>query len=187
MKSGYFRTSEAEDVIGSLRHLKRCLDEAKHDPQAWKWVILSLFSAVQGSMVCHAAGSAQIECLKDDCATKMLAWLESHDGPKPEEELAGPDALFKRMNGTFGKLPPAGGVVSTSPATEEAFKRLKLLRDHLSHFSPKGWSIEKAFIEDAIPPLLSLIKEIELRGWAFRHLDPKGIVGRTIDDIQRAT
>jgi hypothetical protein len=183
MDSDYFQTSEPEDALGSLRHLKLCLAETEHDPQAWKWVVLSLFSAVQGAIVCHLAGTTQVECLTDDSAAKTLAWLYDCVGPQPKEKLAGPDTLFKRMNGTFTKLPPYGGVVPTSPETEAAFERLMHLRHDLSHFSPKGWSIGKDFIKDTVPPLLSLIREIDSQGWAFRHLEPPGIVGQVVERI----
>lgn len=181
---GYFETNEAEDVLGSLRHLQLCLGQAAHDPQAWKWVVLSLFSAVQGSIVCHAAGTSKVQCLTDDSATKVLAWLEKRSGPMPEEKLAGPGTLFNRMNGTYSKFPPYGGVITTSPECEQAFQRLKHLRDDLSHFSPKGWWIEKDFVKETIPPMLDLIDQIDARSWAFRHLEPHGSVSHLVQTIR---
>ncbi|WP_309663456.1 hypothetical protein [Tabrizicola sp.] len=108
MISHYFETSEAEDVLGSLKHLKLSLAQTEHDAQAWKWVVLSLFSTVQGAIVCHASGTTQIECLRNDSAEQTLAWLQNLSGPMPIEILASPDALFKRMNGTFTDFPPYG-------------------------------------------------------------------------------
>ncbi len=183
--SDYFQTSESEDVLGSLRHLKLSLAQADLDPQAWKWVVLSLFSAVQGAIVCHASGTTQIECLKQHSAEQTLAWLRNLSGPMPDELLASPEVLFKRMNGTFTDFPPYGGVIQTDHQTDKTFRRLKDLRDGLSHFSPKGWSIEKAFIAEAIPPLLKLIAEIQARGWAFRHLEPLGVVGCLVEELLR--
>jgi hypothetical protein len=183
MDSDYFQTSEAEDVLGSLRHLKLCLAETEHDPQAWKWVVLSLFSAAQGAIVCHAAGTTQIECLTKDSATKVLAWLENPVGTMPDEKLAGPDTLFKRMNGTFTDIPPCGGVIPTAPRTAKAFQRIKHLRDDFLHFRPKGWSIEKDYVKHEIATLSVLLRDIDDRGWAFRHLEPRGIVSQTIDEI----
>ena len=174
VRSDYFETSEAEDVVGSLRHLKLCLAETRTDPQAWKWVVLSLFSAVQGSIVCHASGSAQIECLTKDSAMKMLAWLNDRTDAKanaPEEKLAGPSTLFKRLNGTYTDFPPSGGIIATDQATELSFSRVVGLRHDFSHFSPKGWAIEKTMITEAIPDLLKLILNIYSSGYAFRHLD----------------
>lgn len=179
----YFETSEAEDVLGSLRHLKLCLAETNRDPHAWKWVILSLFSAVQGAIVCHASGTTQIECLTEDSAAKALAWLEKPSDVMPDEKLAGPETLFKRMNGTYTKLSPAGGVIQTSARTARAFQRMKRFRDNLLHFRPMGWSVEKALVLEEIAPLLVLLRDIDDRGWAFRHLEPRGIVGQTIDEI----
>lgn len=183
MELDYFETSEAEDVLGSLRHLKLCLVETDRDPHSWKWVILSLFSAVQGAMVCHISGTTQIECLTEDSAAKVLAWLDNPSDGLPDEKLAGPDTLFKRMNGTYTKLPPAGGVIPTSAMTDKAFQRMKRFRDNLSHFRPMGWSVEKELVREEIGPLLILLRDIDDRGWAFRHLEPHGIVSQTIDEI----
>jgi hypothetical protein len=179
----YFETSEAEDVLGSLRHLKLCLVETDRDPHAWKWVILSLFGAVQGAIVCHASGTTQIECLTEDSAAKVLAWLDGPSEGLPDEKMAGPETLFKRMNGSYTKLPPAGGVIPTSVRTVTAFNRMKRFRDNLSHFRPMGWSVEKNLVREEIAPLLVLLRDIDERGWAFRHLEPRGIVSQTIDEI----
>ena len=177
MSEEYFTTSEAEDVLGSLAHLKLSLSQTAHDPQAWKWVVLSLFSALQGAIVCHFAGTTGTECLTKQSAAQVLRWLRDLSGEMPSEQLAGPDTLFKRMNGTFTDIPPYGGVIQTNAETDKSFARLMQLRHDLSHFSPKGWWIDKGFITEAVPPLLKLIIEIQDRGWAFRHLEPPGIVG----------
>lgn len=183
MASDYFETSEAEDVLGSLQHLKLSLAQTDDDPHAWKWVVLSLFNAVQGAMVCHASGSTQIECLKKHSAEQVLAWLNSLSGPMPNEVLASPDTLFKRMNGSYADFPPYGGVIQTDAELEKSFKRVKDLRDKFLHFSPKGWSIEKVFITETVPPLLRLIGSIQACGWAFRHLDPPGVVGSILEEL----
>lgn len=186
MRSDYFETSEAEDVAGSLRHLKLSLVETRKDPQAWKWVVLSLFSAVQGSIVCHASGSAQIECLTTDSANNMLAWLNDRTATRcdaPEVKLASPRRLFRRLNGTYQDFPPSGGIIVTDQATELYFERVVELRNNFSHFSPKGWAIEKPFIIEAIPALLELILKIHLSGYAFRHLDNRTEVPTLISEL----
>lgn len=95
---GSFETSEAEDVLGSLRHMNLCLEKALADKHAWKWAILSLFHALQGAMVCHCSGPSNIEALKSKSAKRITEWLNSSEdsrGKFPSEELAGPDTLIK--------------------------------------------------------------------------------------------
>lgn len=174
----YLQTSEVDDVLGSLVHLRRCLSETNADPQSWKWVVLSLFSAVQCSIVCHAAGSTQTEVLTKQSATATLNWLDGSPevrGDFPDQKLAGPDTLYKRLNGSFTDIPPAGGVLKTDGKQDSSFLCIKSLRDDFNHFTPRGWSINIDDIKDSIPPLLELIEAIWAKGWGFRHGRPNEI------------
>lgn len=176
--SDYFETTEAEDVLGSLEHLAFCINRSRLTDHAWKWMVLSLFSAVQGSLVCHAAGSTKIEVLKDHNAQMTLAWLNSRNegrGHMPEANLASPLTLYNRLSGKNSSFPPAGGLIVTTPEQDKAFQRINSLRDDLVHFVPKRWAIEKAFISCTIPPMLDLIYSILKKGYAFRHGDQAGI------------
>ena len=49
-----------------------------------------------------------------------------------------------------------GGVISITEQQIKSFERLHKLRNKLSHFSPKGWSIELSFIEQVCLALLQL-------------------------------
>jgi hypothetical protein len=55
------------------------------------------------------------------------------------------------------------------------------LRDNLSHFSPKGWLIEKDLTAEATPPLSNLIAVIQDCSWASMHLDTPGVVRAIVD------
>ena len=70
----YVRTDERQDVLASLDHCARCLAETEHSDGAWKWVILSLHSALQGAMVCHLSGTAEAGALTPTCARKWFEW-----------------------------------------------------------------------------------------------------------------
>lgn len=181
----FFETSEPDDVLGSLEHFEWCLERTLTNPHEWKWVVLSLFGAVQGSIVCHAAGSTQTEVLTDESAKQMLLWLDaapSVRGAYPTEKLAGPDTLYKRLNGTYPRMSPAGGVIRTTSAQDKAFSSLKGLRDDFNHFSPRGWLIEKELMLECIAPMLDLIETILRCGYAFRH----GQTDAIHDAIQRS-
>jgi hypothetical protein len=174
----YFETNEADDVLASLLHLRRCLSETKADRRAWKWVVLSLFSAIQGSIVCHAAGSTQTEVLTNRSAKTTLDWFDrssESQGDFPDQKLAGPDTLYKRLNGSYIDIPPAGGVIKTDAEQDNSFEFIKSLRDDFNHFTPRGWLININDVKDSIPPLLRLIEAINAEGWGFRHGSPEEI------------
>lgn len=166
-------TDEVADVLASLRHVKLCLKEAKHDPHAWKWVCISLFLAVQGAIVCHATGSTGIEALRREHAEIELAWLNGPEliGVPPEPDLAGPRVLWNRLTGNLSDFGPAGGTIKASASQKESFDFLKRMRDSFIHFTPKLWVQGIHQIKSALPPLIDLIEEITNLGYAFRHGD----------------
>jgi hypothetical protein len=183
----YLSTSEHEDVIGSLEHLVLCLDSAATTKQAWKWVALSLFSAVQGSMVCHLQGPAELEVLKHENMLEVLAWLKDparNPEPKKAPFLASPDELYMRLRGKDSRIQPHGGPISTSTEQDNKFKRLVDLRNELIHFTPKGWSIEIALIVKFLSPMIDLIETIDRMGYAFRHCEP-GIVPDLLAEVRK--
>ena len=70
----YVRTDECQDVLVSLEHCALSLRQARQSDRAWKWVILSLHSALQGAMVCHLSGTAQLGALTKKRAEEWLEW-----------------------------------------------------------------------------------------------------------------
>lgn len=75
MASG-LRVDERTDVLISLSLCLRCLKSLGDDPGFWKWAILSLHNALQGAMVCHLSGTAQLGALSDKSDDDWLAWHE---------------------------------------------------------------------------------------------------------------
>ena len=47
-----FRINDCQDVLSSVECCNYSLDMAELNFRAWKWVLLSIHSALQGSMVC---------------------------------------------------------------------------------------------------------------------------------------
>ena len=54
----WIQTDESEDVAGSVRHAFWTATFLADDAQAWKWMLLSLHSALQGSCICHLTTTA---------------------------------------------------------------------------------------------------------------------------------
>ncbi len=72
----YVRTDEQQDVLACLEHCAKCLAETECSDGAWEWVILSLHSTLQGAMVCHLSGTAQVGALTSNCARKWAEWQD---------------------------------------------------------------------------------------------------------------
>ena len=94
--SKYVRTDECQDVLASLEQCAFSLAQVRRSERAWKWVILSLHSALQGAMVCHLSGTEQLGALRGDDAKRWREWNnnsiqggdENAGDPPPEPHIA---------------------------------------------------------------------------------------------------
>ncbi len=194
---------ERTDVLASLSSCLLCVKNCDQDPGLWKWAILSLHSAVQGGMVCHLSGTAQLGALTKKSASDWLDWHERDRrgeikridcgtnelgmpqfriaegyGPPPER-LADTRELFKRLGDMSKRIEPgAGGVVEITLSERESLQRLHGLRNKLAHFTPKGWSIELDGIPVMFLDVLGIIEKIAADPWPFRHMDEADSIRR---------
>lgn len=79
MLEGYLRTDERIDVISTLRHCLCCLRKVERDELEWKWAIISLHNALQGSLVCTLSGTAGIGALTEKSQNEVLEWLDKDE------------------------------------------------------------------------------------------------------------
>lgn len=145
------------------------------DDHAWKWVALSLHSAVQGACVCHLVTTASpVGVLTKENTAEWLEFLEARgaaDGKRPKTILADFRTLLKRV-----RRPNSGGDRSNTVGVQlndgELNWLLKFHRDirnEFTHFSSKGWSIEVSGLPDLTQLGIRLIRQMHEIGWAFRH------------------
>src|SRR4051794_25479825 len=71
---GWLRVDERTDVLASLSECLHCLRRLSEEPPTWKWVILSIHNALQGAMVCHLSGTAQLGALEEKSVTAAMEW-----------------------------------------------------------------------------------------------------------------
>lgn len=173
----YFRTDECFDVLSSLEQCAFSLKQVYQSDylRAWKWVVISLHSALQGAMVCHLSGTGTVGALSKDSAKKRLKWNRNL-GDKDPGFVAPADELLDRM-----MIDPSKRYEQTDaseiPVTDEQkklFGRLHNLRNEFSHFKTKSWSIEVTLIEEILEPVLDLLCLITEDGWSFRHMPEEG-------------
>ena len=172
----YVTTNETEDVAGSIRHALRCAEMVSEDPQAWKWGILALHSALQGACICHLTTTAGLGAVQNK--EEWLSYLntpdEEKDKKRPETRLMALPDLLKavRKQGSSGGS-SNGEAISINDNELTWLQRIhKEIRNQFIHFEPMGWRIEVSGIPSLAQLTARIIKDIHGRGWAFRHLDP---------------
>ena len=190
----FVRADECQDVLGSLEQCAFSLAQASRSDRAWKWVVLSLHSALQGAMVCHLSGTEQLGALQECNATEWHKWNKSIQegneaaaGAPPRPRLANADELFKRLHGSAARIEDGcGGVISVTEQQKASFKRLHDLRNEFSHFSPKGWIIGLSGTMQAIDDVLNIMRLIADDDWPFRHMTEHGNILRSkIEEVRR--
>ena len=139
--SGCIEFDERQDVLSSLEQCAFSLTQVRQSSHAWKWVIISLHSALQGAMACHLSGTANIGSLTKKNAEKRLKWNRSFEGKDPGVvAIAG--ELFDRIIGSSKRLEETyGEKISVTKEQEKSFVRLHNLRNGFSHFGTKSWCI----------------------------------------------
>ena len=211
--TGYVHTDERHDVLASLEHCARCLADAERSNGVWKWVVLSLHSALQGAMVCHLSGTARVGALTPASVCEWRKWHERDrrgeiariddgvdelglpvrrirdpaDRP-PRDWVASPPVLFRRLASESERIESGcGQVIEITPAQRKSFERLNALRNDFTHFSPRGWSIEIQLIRDVVPDILDVIAQIAGDEWPFRHMPPeeRESLRGTVSDLKR--
>ncbi len=189
----FLRINEQRDVLCSLELCSKTLESVETNSAMWKWVLISLHSALQGSMVCHLSGTAQLGALcyrgrgsQPSNFQKTLAYLNAREEKEyPEPFLATPLDLLKRLESEQERLEAAGSILNISAAEKEAFRKLNELRKKFIHFDPSGWSIQiKGYVDTISLDVISLLQKIRSDGYAFRHLEESEL--DRIDDALNA-
>lgn len=188
---------ERSDVLASLSLCQNCLADVAAEPANWKWAILSLHNGLQGAMVCHLSGTAQLGALDKKSVAEWLEWHErdrrgeikrilqgtdelgmpefrfaTRDDQPPRERLADAKELFRRLYNAKKRCEPGAGAILTINGEQlRSFVRLHHLRNGFAHFTPKGWSIELSGLPKMFRDLVEVIELISRDPWTFRHME----------------
>ena len=168
----WIRTDELEDVASSIRHALRTATFVREDPQAWKWVMLALHSALQGACVCHLTMSAAP--LGAITKRNTREWIAYHDGlstERPETYLMTLPDLLKavRKPNSAGDRSNVVGITISDSELECLVEFHEVIRNQLVHFEPMGWSIEISGTHALATLIARIVREITTVGYAFRH------------------
>jgi hypothetical protein len=141
----WLRTDEREDAVRSLEWTCELADRVPGDIHVWKWLLIALHNTVQGYMVVALEKGDGLLPLRPRLATQWLRALEGK-GPFPVEKLDDFLALYGKIKAPANFQTP----FSPSQDEDEQITRLNGFRGYFTHFTPKGWSLELAFL----PPIV---------------------------------
>ena len=196
-EEAWLSVDEATDVVASLAHFQRCRNLINEDSTAWKWAIISLHNALQGSMTCHLAGTANLGCLSNKSASQWLEWNDknrrgeigwvhspadefgivgrrpaSKKDRVPRQYLANAKDMFDRLHKENLRVEAGcGAVLPITLSQRGSFQILNNLRNQFTHFTPMGWSIEVSGLPTIFGDMLEVIRMIAADPWPFQHLD----------------
>ena len=173
----WLRTDEIEEFIDALEHSAKLAEQLPVDLKNWKWIIISLHSALQGACVCALRG-------RDTAGVTMLtkkSWkevwhhldVESRKNPNakmPAERLARLLDLFKRVRDP-ALLPPPHTLTADNGAIKD-IEKLNALRNDFIHFVPKGLSLELSGMPRIVRNVTEAIEHLAVSHPTFwHHLD----------------
>lgn len=195
MPENWLRFDERLDVLTSLSFCSKCLDDVAENPAAWKWAILSMHNALQGSMVCHLSGTGGFGALSEQSFKKLMAWHDRDRRGEIRREYVGPDMLgipssrikeqkdypprarladaselFKRLYDVGKRHEGGAGAILTIPdPIRVSFRCLHSYRNDFSHFPPQLWSIDISRLPQDFIHIIKVMKQIADDPWPFRH------------------
>ena len=183
----YFKTDEALDVLGCLRHAIRCINAVGEDDQIYRWVILSIHAALQGACVCELTDTmGPLDAVREDTRKKLIAYYNQNQLLDPLE-IDRPKMFLLNLPELLNAIRDASsnqnGAIEISDSELEWLKRFHSWRNQFVHFAPTSWSIELSGLPDLIALVARIIQGIFERGWAFRHLaeDDKSELGMCLN------
>ena len=126
-------TGSAVETVSALEAAADELERAQGDPYRWKWVILTLHSAVQGMMALALKGSNGLNVLKSDDAKRLTLAIENGTPIPTDLKMDSFPNLYKKIKSDSyidsEKFTPQG-------TQGRSIKLLNQLRNQFIHFTP---------------------------------------------------
>jgi hypothetical protein len=151
----YVRYDEIEDVLASTHLLALVIPRLNQESLFWKWAVIAAHNALQGAIVCALHDGIGVSVLTDKSARAVLNWHQ-HSSPTtdyPRERLE----VFWGLVRRFCRANPTAKEKITRAQIRDIHK-LQHRRNDLEHFTPKGWSIEKADLSKIIGTAIDFIE-----------------------------
>ena len=134
--STFVVTDEFLETISALEAVADELERVQGDPYRWKWVILTLHSAMQGMMALALRGGNNLRILKSEDTKRFLDAIES-GGPYPAD-LKMDDflSLYKKVKSDIMLFDCDSKKFTPQGTQGQSIEALNRLRDQYVHFIP---------------------------------------------------
>jgi hypothetical protein len=153
----WIQTNEQEEAVGALEAFARFLPRVREDPFDWRWVILSLHTALQGFMVVAIRDTAGMFPLRDDLAAKWMKAYRSGQSP-PKERLDSFPNLYKKIRRKDIADFLQGNPFVPSGTQGCSVEMLNRLRNQFVHFLPASWALEATGLPQICLDCLAIVR-----------------------------
>lgn len=149
MKTVQAKWIRFDELTNALDYLEKCfsfLKTVEHEPQNWKWVIITLHSALYGFAVsaCKGMNSESVVTRTKRGHEKLIDFNE---------------ALKRCQDPTWMRVNINHNEFKFSPGQIKSIRKLhKVLRNNFEHFTPKSWSIELHYLPDKVYDCFEVIR-----------------------------
>lgn len=150
------------EEINALDYLEKAIwfiQQTERDLLAWKWVVLSLHSALYGFAICACQGTNY-----ENVTTKTKMG---------KDHLISFDKALELCQDTeyMGMLIDSQPVVLTESQKDSIQRLKKELRNKMEHYVPSGWSIEVHGMPAIAMDVLDVIKFLAVETRTYIHLN----------------
>lgn len=167
----WLKTDEYKEAVSALEFVLESASKLSTDICRWRWVILSLHSALQGFMVIalrHSDGSGPVP---NDIIVRILT-AHRNKQPQPDEMLHKFLVLYRLLRGQRMERYIHSKRFRPQGTQSWSVRRLNMLRNEFIHFTPKGWSLEVSGLPHICLDCLGVIRFLQSEsGNIFWHND----------------
>jgi hypothetical protein len=165
----WLHTDEHEEAVSALEFMLESASKLASDIYRWRWIIISLHSALQGFMVIalrHSDGSGPVP---DAIITQILDAHQAKE-PQPRELLHKFLVLYRLLKSRRMDRYVHSQRFRPQGTQNRSVCRLNQLRNEFIHFTPKGWSLEVSGLPQICLDCLAVIHFLESQsGNIFWH------------------
>jgi len=163
IKPKYLTITEELNALDYLEKAYLFIQETESNLLAWKWVVLSLHSALYGFAICACKGTNPKNVTYK--TKKGIEKLISFD-----------DALKHCQDPKRMKMTIKSNHLVLTYKQKEAINYLKkVLRNNFEHYTPKGWSIELHGMPEIAMNVLDVIRFLVIETGNYMHLSQNQI------------